>query len=46
MALYGQSVDVSLVDAPVLNDLVAMHALRPFTQREIDWILDLKTPGR
>jgi multiple sugar transport system substrate-binding protein len=35
MALYGQGVDVSQVGAPVINDLVAMNALRPFTQREI-----------
>jgi multiple sugar transport system substrate-binding protein len=36
MALYGQGVDVSQVGAPVVNDLVAMNSLRPYTQKEID----------
>jgi multiple sugar transport system substrate-binding protein len=36
MALHGKSVfDVSQVGGPLVNDLVAMNALRPFTSSEI-----------
>jgi multiple sugar transport system substrate-binding protein len=35
MALYGQGVDVSQTGAPVVNDLIAMNALRPFSDSEI-----------
>jgi multiple sugar transport system substrate-binding protein len=35
MAIYGHGADVSQAGAPVVNDLVAMNALRPFTFREM-----------
>lgn len=36
MAIHGHDADVSLVGAPMVNDLVAMDSLRPFTKREND----------
>lgn len=36
MALYGQGADVSQVGGPVVSDLVAMNALRPFSSDEIN----------
>ena len=36
MALYSQGVDVSQVGGPFVDDLIAMRALRPFSNREID----------
>ena len=35
MAIYGHGADVSQAGAPVVNDLVAMNTLRPFTAREM-----------
>jgi ABC-type glycerol-3-phosphate transport system substrate-binding protein len=35
MAIHGHGIDVSQAGAPVVNDLVAMNALRPFTAREM-----------
>jgi multiple sugar transport system substrate-binding protein len=34
-AIYGKGPDISQVGAPLVNDLVVMNALRPFTSREI-----------
>ncbi len=34
-AIYGKGPDVSQVGAPLVNDLVVMNSLRPFTSREI-----------
>ena len=36
IALYGKGGDVSQVGGPLVSDLVAMTALRPFTSREIE----------
>jgi multiple sugar transport system substrate-binding protein len=36
MALYGKGVDVSQVGGPVVSDLIAMNALRPFSSEEIN----------
>jgi multiple sugar transport system substrate-binding protein len=35
MAIHGHGIDVSQIGAPVVNDLVAMNVLRPFTAREM-----------
>jgi len=35
IAIYGKGPDISQVGAPLVNDLVVMNALRPFTSREI-----------
>jgi multiple sugar transport system substrate-binding protein len=35
IAVYGKGPDISQVGAPLVNDLVAMNSLRPFTSREI-----------
>jgi multiple sugar transport system substrate-binding protein len=35
IAIYGKGPDISQVGAPLVNDLVVMNALRPFTNREI-----------
>ena len=35
VAIYGKGPDVSQVGAPLVNDLVVMNALRPFSSREI-----------
>lgn len=43
MALYGQGVHVSQVGAPVVNDLVAMNSLRPFTRGEVGSFGDAST---
>jgi multiple sugar transport system substrate-binding protein len=36
IALHGRGVDVSQVGGPLVNDLVAMNGLRPFSEQEID----------
>ena len=36
MALYSQGADISQVGGPLVNDLIAMKALRPFTKGEVD----------
>jgi multiple sugar transport system substrate-binding protein len=35
IAIYGKGPDISQVGAPLVNDLVVMNSLRPFTSREI-----------
>jgi multiple sugar transport system substrate-binding protein len=35
IAIYGKGPDVSQVGAPLVNDLVVMNSLRPFSSREI-----------
>ena len=35
MALYGRGSDISQVGAPLMSDLLAMNALRPFKEIEI-----------
>ena len=38
IAIYGKGPDVSQVGAPLVNDLVVMNALRPFSSREIIYL--------
>jgi multiple sugar transport system substrate-binding protein len=38
VALHGRGMDVSQVGGPLVNDLVAMNALRAFTEQEINLV--------